>query len=280
MFNYQEQEYKKIIFNASDLIQYDVELNLPVFLNKAAAEVKNIVVVGAWQGDEIRTFLKLPEVNIHCFEANPKTFAILKKLFEDEVRVHCHNYACSNADGKATFYETDIDGNGSLLEVGNHPAAKPTMSFEVSTIKLDSVSELKEMKIDLLWVDVQGAELAVMQGADNLLKNTKALFLEINTEGNSYRGAVKSSALEEFVGGYGFEKLAQGLDKTGIEGNAFYVRSGQGVFDEGKVGERLEKILEMKIKKREIYNNAFFKIIHRLIPQKIRTALKKFIHFS
>jgi FkbM family methyltransferase len=280
MFNYQSREYKKINFNASDLIQYDLEINLPVFLGKPAVKIKNIIVVGAWQGDEIRSFLKFPEANIYCFEANPKTFDILKKLYKDETRVHCFNYACSDNDGKATFYETNIDGNGSLLKVGNHPAAKSSGSFEVDTIRLDSLVEFKNVDIDLLWIDVQGAELAVLRGADGLLKRTAALFLEINTQGNSYQGAVKASDLELFISNYGFSKIAQGLDNTGLEGNAFYKKSGQELFDESIVEKRLGGIMALKANKREIYNNVIFKFIHRLTPQKIRTLLKKIIHFD
>lgn len=280
MFNYRQREYKKINFNASDLIQYDVELNLPIFLNKQASEIKNIIVVGAWQGDEVRSFLRLPNADIYCFEANPKTFEILKRLYKDEDRVHCYNQACSSADGKATFYETNVDGNGSLLKAGDHPVAKPAGSFEVITVKLDSLSELKDRNIDLLWIDVQGAELSVLQGADSLLKKTDALFLEINTRGSSYQGAVKASELEAFISGYGFGKIAQGLDDTGIEGNAFYMKSGRNPFDEGAVNGRLDKILESRISKREIYNNIFFKIIHRLTPQKVRTWLKRNIHLN
>lgn len=280
MFNYQSREYKNINFNASDLIQYDVELNLPIFLGKPASEIKNIIVVGAWQGDEVRSFLKLPEAHVYCFEANPKTFDILKKLYQDEVRVSCYNSACSNADGRATFYETNIDGNGSLLKVGNHPIASAAGSFEVNTVKLDSLTELSGQSIDLLWIDVQGAELSVLQGADNLLKKTAALFLEINTRGSSYQGAVKASELEIFIGSYGFNKIAQGLDNTGLEGNAFYMKADQNIFDEKAVVSRIDKIVELKIGKREIYNNTLFKIIHRLTPQKIRTLMKKIIRLD
>lgn len=281
MFEYQEKKYKDIRFNASDLIQYDVETNLPLFLHKDRGDIENIVVVGAWQGDEVRAFLKFPNTHIYCFEANPKTFKILDELYKKESRVHCYNYACSDIDGTAIFHETNIDGNGSLLEVGDHPAAKAAGSFEVKTIRLDSLPELKDKRIDLLQIDVQGAELSVLKGADYILNSAAALLIEVNAQGGSYKGAATYSEIDNVIKQYGFNNVAQGLDQTGIEGNALYMKTEQGdVFDRNEVEQRIETILAPEIKKREIYHNPVFKIIHRVTPQAIRTKLKKIIRFN
>jgi FkbM family methyltransferase len=280
MFEYQQKKYKEIVFDASDLIQYDVESNLPLFLNKRKEDIKNIVVVGAWQGDEVRAYLKFPSASIYCFEANPKTFKILDDLYKKEDRVHCYNYACSDVDGKAIFHETNIDGNGSLLEVGNHPAAQAAGSFEVDTIRLDSLPDLKGKHIDLLQVDVQGAELSVLRGAEQILKNTTALLIEVNARGGSYKGAATSTEIDYFIRQYGFNKIAQGLDQTNIEGNALYSKEERTIFDLATVEERIEAILALKIKKREVYHNPVFKFIHRILPQTLRTKLKKLIHFN
>ena len=282
MFEYQEKKYKGIQFNASDLIQYDTEKNLPLLLGKEKGAIENVVVVGAWQGDEVRAFLKFPNAHIYCFEANPKTFAILNDLYKKEDRVHCYNYACSDVDGTAIFHETNIDGNGSLLEVGDHPAAKAAGSFEVNTIRLDSFPELKDKKIDLLQVDVQGAELSVLRGADHVLANTAALLIEVNARGGSYKGAATYSEIDDVVRQYGLVLIAQGLDQTGIEGNALYMKEEprKGLFDRDAVEQRVETILVSKIKKREIYHNPIFKFIHRITPQAVRTKLKKIIRFN
>ena len=280
MFEYQQQTHKGIVFNASDLIQYDVETNLPLFLGKRGDDIRTIVVVGAWQGDEVRAFLKFPNAHIHCFEANPKTFAILNELYKKEERVHCYNYACSDTDGKALFHETTIDGNGSLLEVGDHPAAKAAGTFEVNTIRLDSLSELKDKQIDLFQVDVQGAELSVLNGAEHVLNNVDALLIEVNAQGGSYKGAAKYSEIDDIAQRYGFKRVSQGLDQTGIEGNALYLKREQDIFDSSAVKVRIDAILALKIKKREIYHNPFFKFIHTITPQSVRTKLKKIIRFN
>ncbi len=280
MFEYQQQTYNDIVFNASDLIQYDVESNLPLFLNKKKEDIGIIVVVGAWQGDEVRAFLKFPNAQIHCFEANPKTFGILAELYKNEARVHCHNYACSDTDGKAMFHETTIDGNGSLLEVGDHPAAKAAGTFEVNTIRLDSLPELKDKQIDLLQVDVQGAELSVLNGAEYMLNNVDALLIEVNAQGGSYKGAAKYSEIDVLISGYGFKKIAQGLDQTNIEGNAFYLREESHDFDPIVVSKRIEAILAAKAKKRTLYRNPLFRFIHKVTPQSIRTKMKKIIRFN
>ncbi|EKD23706.1 MAG: Methyltransferase FkbM family [uncultured bacterium] len=280
MFKYQQQTYNKIFFNASDLIQYDVEVNLPLLLGKQKEEVETIIVVGAWQGDEVRAFLRFPNANIHCFEANPKTYSILAELYKDEERVHCYNYACSDSDGTAIFHETTIDGNGSLLEVGDHPAAKGAGSFEVKTIRLDSLSELADKKIDLLQIDVQGAELSVLGGAEQLLKHVSALLIEVNSLGGSYKGAATFAEVDSFVRQRDLLLVAQGLDQEEVEGNALYLQKECPIFDTDSVDERVKKIIMAKMKKREVYRNPIFKAIHKLTPQSWRTKLKKIIRFN
>ncbi len=88
--------------------------------------------------------------------------------------------------GPATFHKTNWVYTGSLLEP-NTPLLEHfqmlnefvllTEKHPVSTHRLDEIPEIDAM--DLLKIDVQGGELAVLEGADRLLKECLVIQTEV-----------------------------------------------------------------------------------------------------
>jgi len=78
--------------------------------------------------------------------------------------------ACSNKNGKSTLYLEDTIYSGglhSLKKYGHHIKEKI-----IDVEKLDSVvSKLQFKRVDLIKIDVEGAELGVLQGSQKILKN-------------------------------------------------------------------------------------------------------------
>lgn len=100
----------------------------------------------------------------------------------------------------------------------------PAESFTVEAITLDTWFN-SETKIDVLQIDVQGAELLGLQGAASLLTRTNAIFLEVSTRPNLYSGAVTMDELVAFLDGRGFSLQLLGNDTSGV-GNALFVKRG------------------------------------------------------
>jgi FkbM family methyltransferase len=276
MFEYRNKRFQGVDFYSWELIQFDVEANLPGFIGKEADEITNILVVGAWRGDEVQSFLQFPRAELYCFEANPQTFNELRGQYRGNDRVHCYDRACAAENGTAIFYETNVSGNGSMLPVHRHGQASQTDQFVVETIRLDSMAELQGKEIDLLWADVQGFELQVLRGATGLLPRVAALFLEVSVEGQSYKNAAKLSNHEEFVQVFGFSRIAAGLGPNG-EGNALFVKSGltQSMCDSAvRVDARLESLLQTKARLRRLEHSAVVDFLRRIVPQPIRTFIK------
>jgi FkbM family methyltransferase len=153
--------------------------------------------VGAHCGESIR-FLKplFPKSIIYSFEPDPDSFRI---LFEQNIEnVVYLNLALSDRSGLTAFFRNKISHTNSLLKVnlGSNDsigiataAAKKDANYsknfnseiQVSTITLDEFCKKNSIgKIDLLKIDVQGAETLVLHGAMEMLAQIKAIIIEIS----------------------------------------------------------------------------------------------------
>lgn len=96
--------------------------------------------------------------------------------------------AVSDTNGVAEFYfsenSVNLDhGSGSLLEPTGHLEHIKHISFPfrgmVPTYTLDTIFEKEWLqKVDLLWVDVQGAERKLIAGGAKTLAKTRYIFME------------------------------------------------------------------------------------------------------
>ena len=175
-----------------------------------------VVEVGANNGQHTALFAKIVK-KVVAFEAHPS-------LTGCHITAQYHNVewipkAVSNRVGRSTFnLSTSDDGSmvnsSSLQEIA--PKSKewwPDLKFypvEVDTTTLDS--EILTDCIDLIWMDVQGAELAVLQGATEVLKRTKMISIEFH-EGQ-YHGAPSPKEIRELLSPYGFTETVISGDRS------------------------------------------------------------------
>ena len=216
-----------------EYVQTDVGRNLHCYLRVRCSGVQQIIIVGAHFGNEVLPMLrKYPEVKFHLFEASPRYINTLNKRFASEQRVRIHGCAVSDSDGTSTFFETNLDGSGSLLQVGDLArdiyGAKPAESYSVETTRLDTHARMNgyahEM-IACLWMDVQGAEMRVLRGARDMLTRTHSVFTEISIVSPLYEGGAMFHELEEYLRGFGFQVVSIGTDAANGTGNALFVRA-------------------------------------------------------
>ncbi|MBF0292866.1 MAG: FkbM family methyltransferase [Nitrospinae bacterium] len=172
-------------FDRGRLLQHIVTADAPV-----------IADVGAHFGESVAYFKKLfPKATIYSFEPDPDSFARLSGAVIEGVSYF--NLALSDEDGSASFYRNKISHTNSLLKVNldsrdsigvaKAKAENDSRYFEgfneevnVATIRLDSFARQHSIgQIDILKIDVQGAERRVLLGGEATLRNTKAIVMEI-----------------------------------------------------------------------------------------------------
>jgi FkbM family methyltransferase len=257
----------------------DIEHNLPQFLGVVAQAIRTIIIVGAWKGDEVASFLEYPNARIFCFEPNPKTFAELKKRYRNFSRVICYPYACAAENGTAALHMTQTGANDSLLAISEKSEFGEVKFESVQTIRLDSIAELQNLPIDLLWADVQGFELEVLKGAAGLLCKTAAMFLEVDNNLYQYKNAVPYAEVASFAEARGFKVAAEGFDQTGKGGNALFLKNIPANFFNLVIvaKERLLPYIKKAYKKRLLLKFPLVSPSLRYIPSGIKTLIKKIL---
>ena len=216
---------------AYEAVQLEAERRLHHYLHTSADAVKQIVIVGAHEGHEIpRMRYSYPRARFLCFEPSPRWYDELARNFRDVDYVETRALALSEKPGMATFYELPLAGNGSLLEPDmerwaefNRVAAQESTSFPVTVSTLDEETRVLE-QIDLLWMDVQGAEGNVLKGASETLLRTQSIFLEVALCNPVYQGTMLFREVDEILNGFGFSCVLLGTDGSNYSGNALWVR--------------------------------------------------------
>ena len=131
--------------------------------------VRRILDVGGNAGQTVRKFHDLwPAAEIHSFEPTPELFEKLQARCAQTPNASAHNLALGSTNGMLPFFCYESSLQNSFIRNPDLPL-KEELSIPVRT--LDSwAGENHLAKIDLLKIDVEGAETEVLAGASTLLR--------------------------------------------------------------------------------------------------------------
>ncbi len=113
--------------------------------------------------------------------------------------------ACASYNGMIQFHACENQkvgdrASGSIRQPTGHVVHFPEVVFNRSTwvpcFTLDEICKRERLDhIDLLWVDIQGAEKDMIEGGRKTLEQTKYLFMEAEPEVELYAGQALKSEL-------------------------------------------------------------------------------------
>jgi FkbM family methyltransferase len=147
-----------------------------------------IIEIGAHIGTDTRKLQSVLRPAIHiCVEPDPRNISRLRRSNNIEIVKR----AISNHNGEAAFYVSGgkiphskrvFTDASSLMQPTGNIKLRPWMRFNkrlVRCITLDTlVANYKLGHIDLIWMDVQGAELLAFEGGEETLKETGYIYTE------------------------------------------------------------------------------------------------------
>jgi FkbM family methyltransferase len=191
---------------------------------------KGVVHVGAHEGAEWPDYERMGVMQALFVEANPAVFERLAARLGTVPGVTLAQCAIAAKSGTATLHVTSSDQSSSILPLHRHREHYPDIveseTIEVPARTLDDLIAgigLAPERFNLLNIDIQGAELQALQGAERLLTHIAAINVEVNFE-ELYQGCAQVDELDDFLSARGFARVATICPFHKSWGDAFYVR--------------------------------------------------------
>jgi FkbM family methyltransferase len=168
-----------------------------------------VIDVGANEGQTTKAVLAaFPTTVVHAFEPIEATFALLRRGFESDARVHLNKLAVSDKMGVARMRRASYSPASRIVA---DAAADDDAVVAVETITLDQYCEARGLGcIDILKTDTEGHDLAVLKGARGLFAGgrvnwvlTEATF-EADDAAHSLFGPIHDWLAEQAMTPWGF----------------------------------------------------------------------------
>lgn len=209
------------MFDRHKYINSPIEIEFELLLLLKKQDVKTVFDIGACEAeDSIRYSLLFPNSTVYAFEPRTDNLAIglesIKKY--NRKNIVLENIALSHENGKAEFFlsegEPDDLKNSEHWDFGNKSSSLLPPSeemkkhtawlqfnkkIEVQTMRLDNYVKGKGInEIDFAHIDVQGAELMVLEGAGDFIKKIKLIWMEVEAV-ELYKNQPLKNDVEQFM---------------------------------------------------------------------------------
>jgi len=199
---------------------------------------KFILDIGANEGQFAEKFVALfPEATFICFEPLAEPLQKLKERFKDRNNFQFHQLALGNETGKNKIFRNEYSPSSSLLPMKkNHKEAftftEKDFEEEIEIKKLDEILNENDIaKPYLVKIDVQGFEIEVIKGGQNIISNAEMIILETSFV-QLYEGAplfddiyeLLKSLSFEYIGS--FEQLERPQDGKILQQDSIFIKKG------------------------------------------------------
>lgn len=177
-----------------------------------------------------------PQARVFAFEPGDEASAKFAQRFADDPMVTLDRRAISRDGAPAVFHSNELSVLSSLLPSAQKSerymgeVAHRSRSVTVETVSFDAFAASKQLdRIDVLKMDIQGAEGEALHGASGLL--SRAAIRLIYTEvlfGDLYDGQAYFHDVSGLLYQYGYKlfglyNLVQGTDRTLSYGDAIFM---------------------------------------------------------
>lgn len=174
-------------------------------------DVRTVVELGSYDGGDAYRFRKaFPSARVISVEADPTRFEIVSRNLEGQ-NIEVVNYAACATDGDVDWFVSTIDGapqaQGSMFRHSDMYQKKfPNVQQAQEPLKVrgrrfDTLArELSVNEVDVLYMDIEGAEHTVLQSLGDI--RPRLIYLEWRSD--YFKDARSSRDTEELLARYGY----------------------------------------------------------------------------
>jgi FkbM family methyltransferase len=192
-----------------------------------------IVDVGANRGQFALVARKVfPEARIHSFEPLAEPDRVFKRIFEHDLNVTLYPYAVGKDKKCSTIHVTKDDDSSSMLHILKmqsdlFPGAVEKETRDVVVYPLSQLIDPASIpSASLLKIDVQGYELEVLQGCEDILQKFSHLYIECSFvelyEGQSFAHQIIAWLEARNFGLSSIHNLYYGKNGMAIQGDFLF----------------------------------------------------------
>lgn len=200
-------------------------------LNSFGLAPTGILHVGANYGQEFEAYRNSGAETVVYVEPIATIFEALKERVEVAKGHHAVKAVCSDRVGEIVKFNvaSNWGASSSILTLGAHAEIFPGITYvaqeEMTTTTVDELlaREFPGKKFDLMVIDVQGAELMVLEGARKTLASLDAVYTEISEE-PLYVGSCTWPQIDAFLTEQGFRLKHLTMSRFS-QGDAFYLKN-------------------------------------------------------
>ncbi|CAD5923989.1 hypothetical protein NIVACYA_01288 [Planktothrix agardhii] len=207
-----------------------MKLNFPDLCQHHNITPRGIILIGAYDGKTLKR-LNLPNtVKILVIDANQGAVERLQENFADSPNIQVVQAAIANHNDTVTLHLTSLESSSSILPWKQYseiyPNIKEIQQLTLSSRTLDTLLEelnLSPSDFNILILDIQGAELLALEGANQLLNTLDAIYTNVHYQ-ELFEGGALAEEVNQFLSDYKFDIVAEDTPYHPAWGEAFYVR--------------------------------------------------------
>lgn len=166
-----------------------------------------ILDIGGGIGATLRLYRKyFPSNRIMVFEPVAGSYQTIKAKYENDAATEIYNVAAGNVNSKTEINIANRITSSSLLplsaEIRSDYYDDRSLGMNrietIETVRLDDFSPIGNDTIGIMKMDVQGYELKVLEGAENLLNRVSIILLEAGNH-DVYVGSPKYYDIDNYL---------------------------------------------------------------------------------
>lgn len=177
-------------------------------------DLRTAVDVGANKGQfALYALARFPSTRVIAFEPLPGPREQMARLFQRENRVEILPFALGDTEGEVTIHLSARDDSSSLLPIGGRQVSNFPGTEEVGTARAE-VRRLENVLADrgvvrpaLLKIDVQGFELPVLRGAEQVIRSFDQILVEASFV-ELYEGQALFPEIDSHLKTHGFHLVS------------------------------------------------------------------------